>query len=80
MYELIDDKFRRNVELKRKLIGTGNIELIEGNTWKDTFWGVYKGKGRNELGKILMEIRATFMNHKNIFNQNTSIWKSENRI
>ena len=37
---------------------TGDVELIEGNTWGDTFWGMCKGKGRNELGKILMKARG----------------------
>jgi N-glycosidase YbiA len=32
-------------------------ELIEGNTWGDTFWGVCKGVGHNHLGKLLMLIR-----------------------
>ena len=33
-------------------------ELVEGNTWNDTLWGVCEGKGRNILGIILMEIRT----------------------
>ena len=36
---------------------TGDAELIEGNTWGDTFWGVCNGVGENHLGKILMRIR-----------------------
>lgn len=36
---------------------TGDRELVEGNTWGDTFWGVCNGKGLNMLGKILMEER-----------------------
>lgn len=32
-------------------------EIIERNTWNDTFWGVCKDKGENHLGKLLMEIR-----------------------
>lgn len=43
--------------LRDKLLETGNAELIEGNTWKDTFWGVCRGKGENHLGKILMKVR-----------------------
>lgn len=42
------------------LLKTGDEELVEGNTWGDTFWGVCKGKGRNELGKILMKVREEF--------------------
>ena len=33
------------------------MELIEGNVWNDTFWGVCNGKGHNHLGKILMKVR-----------------------
>ena len=40
-----------------KLEDTNGKELIEGNPWKDTLWGVCEGKGRNILGIILMEIR-----------------------
>lgn len=31
--------------------------LIEGNNWGDTFWGVCNGRGKNHLGRLLMEIR-----------------------
>jgi hypothetical protein len=40
------------------LLLTGNAILIASNNSGDDFWGVSKGKGRNELGKILMEIRS----------------------
>ncbi len=39
------------------LIGTGEEELVEGNWWGDTFWGVCRGAGHNHLGRILMDIR-----------------------
>ena len=32
-------------------------EIVERNTWNDTFWGVCNGKGKNHLGKLLMEVR-----------------------
>ena len=41
-----------------QLRNTGDAELIEGNTWGDRFWGVCDGVGENNLGKILMQIRA----------------------
>ena len=44
-------------ELRNKLLMTGDQDLIEGNWWGDTFWGVCRGKGENHLGKILMKIR-----------------------
>ena len=52
-------KFLSDVNLKRALLLTGDAELIEGNTWMDTFWGVdlRTGKGQNYLGRILMAVR-----------------------
>jgi predicted NAD-dependent protein-ADP-ribosyltransferase YbiA (DUF1768 family) len=32
-------------------------EIVERNTWNDTFWGVCNNKGENHLGKLLMEVR-----------------------
>lgn len=43
--------------LRKLLLDTGMAELIEGNWWNDTFWGVCNGVGKNHLGRILMEIR-----------------------
>jgi ribA/ribD-fused uncharacterized protein len=57
MKHIVRDKFTRNNNLKCQLIDTGNAQLIEGNTWNDTDWGVCNGVGKNWLGKILMEIR-----------------------
>lgn len=56
MRDVIKAKFS-NKALMEKLLKTGNAELIEGNNWKDYFWGVCNRKGENWLGKILMEIR-----------------------
>ena len=50
-------KFTQNEELKEKLLATENEELVEGNTWHDTYWGVCNRRGKNKLGKILMRIR-----------------------
>lgn len=59
MREIVFDKFSRNPSLAQKLIATDSTELIEGNKWHDTFWGVdnQTGNGLNWLGKILMETR-----------------------
>lgn len=43
--------------LNKMLLSTGNSELIEGNYWGDTFWGVCRGSGKNILGKLLMQVR-----------------------
>lgn len=45
-------------ELAVMLKATGDEELVEGNWWNDTFWGVCNGVGENNLGKLLMKIRA----------------------
>jgi len=58
MLGLLEIKFRDR-ELRKLLLATGDEELVEGNTWKDTFWGVYNGKGENMLGKLLMALRET---------------------
>jgi len=62
METLIRQKFRNHKDLRIKLLETDNAELIEGNTWGDTFWGIYKGRGENHLGKILMKIRDEIKN------------------
>lgn len=45
-------------ELARKLVDTGDAELIEGNTWGDTYWGMCNDVGENHLGRLLMRVRA----------------------
>lgn len=57
MEDVIFSKFILNSDLKQKLLDTGDLYLEETNCWKDTFWGVYKGTGKNNLGKILMKVR-----------------------
>ena len=57
MRQVTELKFQ-DPDLKKKLIATGNTELIEGNTWGDEVWGVCNGVGTNWLGKILMDVRA----------------------
>lgn len=56
MLELLEIKFSKP-ELQKKLIATGDLELIEDNEWRDTFWGKCHGKGRNMLGRLLMVVR-----------------------
>lgn len=64
---LVFSKFFRDVELRSKLMETGDKYLEETNDWGDAFWGVaMKGttnaywanrKSRNMLGGILTETR-----------------------
>ena len=53
MYEICKAKFSQNPDLADKLAATKDAELIEGNTWGDSIWGVC-----DRLGKILMRVRA----------------------
>ena len=56
MTDLCRIKFQ-DPHMRKLLLDTGDAELIEGNWWNDTFWGVCNGIGQNHLGKILMAIR-----------------------
>ena len=58
MEEILWAKFTQHPDLMRDLIMTRGMDLIETNTWGDTYWGVCKGKGENHLGKLLMKIRG----------------------
>lgn len=57
MFELLIQKFSKSPFLEQ-LLATGDAYLEETNWWKDTFWGVCNGKGKNRLGHLLMEIRS----------------------
>lgn len=56
---LLSQKFVQGSELADRLIETGDAELVEGNSWHDTFWGVCDGVGENHLGRLLMEVRLS---------------------
>jgi ribA/ribD-fused uncharacterized protein len=58
MYDLLLWKFSAP-ELLEKLLDTGDAELVEANTWNDTFWGVDQetSEGENWLGITLMRVR-----------------------
>ena len=64
MDTIVRDKFYRNATLAKLLIQTAPAEIIEENNWGDTFWGVCNGVGDNNLGKILMKVRAEQLAHK----------------
>ena len=52
-------KFLQNKDLKEKLLQTGDANLHEDSP-TDMFWGV---KGKDMLGKLLMEIREDIRKH-----------------
>lgn len=61
------EKFKDD-QLKEMLILTGNDMIIEGNYWHDCWWGQCNcdkcvGKGKNNLGKLLMKIRDELTNN-----------------
>jgi len=63
MEDLVMAKFVDHENLRELLLATGDAEIVESNTWHDIFWGrcvcpQHHGEGRNELGIILMKVRA----------------------
>lgn len=58
MLDLLRSKFSQPY-LREKLLDTGDEYLIEGNTWRDTYWGadLATGVGQNKLGLLLMQVR-----------------------
>lgn len=58
MFDIVMNKFKQNPDLLEKLIKTGTSQSVEGNTWGDTTWGVYRSIGKNYLGRILMQVRV----------------------
>lgn len=66
MTQLVSAKFMTHQELTDRLLETGNARIEEDAYW-DSFWGTGRnGKGRNEMGKILMRLREKLR---------TSIWR-----
>ena len=61
MRKVVKAKFDQNMGIKEKLIATDNRCLIEVNVWKDKFWGVSCGSGKNMLGRILMDLRKEYL-------------------
>lgn len=57
MLDICRNKLQQNPYVKKKLLQTQNLRLVEDSP-KDDFWGWgIKRGGRNELGKIWMKIR-----------------------
>lgn len=52
-------KFSAHADIRAILLGTGDEEIVE-NAPRDYYWGCgASGGGKNMLGRILMEVRAT---------------------
>lgn len=55
---LLMAKVYQHEYVRRKLLATGERELVE-NSWRDDFWGWGPNRdGQNMLGKLWMEVRA----------------------
>lgn len=57
MYYFLRQKFSHGSFLAEALNSTGKCSIVEGNTWRDRFWGMTNGTGSNRLGKLIMKIR-----------------------
>jgi len=58
MREILRAKVEQHEYVKRKLLATGDRELVE-DSWRDSFWGWGPNRdGQNMLGKLWMELRA----------------------
>jgi ribA/ribD-fused uncharacterized protein len=65
MWDLQNQKYT-HPHLRRKLLATGTVQLVEGNYWHDQFWGnctcnrrpICAPKGENRLGVMVMTVRA----------------------
>lgn len=57
MARIIDEKFYQNRDLAEKLLSTGDVYIEETNDWGDVFFGVCDGKGKNHLGRMIMDTR-----------------------
>lgn len=70
MRDLIQKKFSldNQILLVKLLVDTDDSKIIEGNRWKDTFWGMVKEGdtwvGENNLGTLLVERRADYLRKK----------------
>jgi len=61
MEELLRQKFTPGSALADCLVATGNVTIVEGNSWGDKFWGMCDDEGENHLGRLLMKIRRDLL-------------------
>ncbi len=64
MREILRAKVDQHEYVRRKLLQTGDRELVE-NSWRDDFWGWGLNRdGQNMLGKLWMDIRMELQHVK----------------
>lgn len=56
MMRTVRAKFTQHKQLQKILLDTGKKLVVE-DTPDDPYWGVVKGKGKNRMGHLLMELR-----------------------
>lgn len=73
MWYVVFQKFQQNQFLRKNLIETAGMRLVEGNSWNDKYWGAVPKElavgdtnttvfdGENRLGLILMQIRRILL-------------------
>lgn len=71
MGKIVYCKFSQNLTMADKLIATGDAVLIEGNWWRDDYWGMVRDpqgnwQGENYLGRILMAVRKILVNTRKL--------------
>lgn len=60
MRGVLEAKFSMNADLQRELLATGDATLVEASKM-DSFWGTgARGKGKNMLGQLLIEVREKY--------------------
>lgn len=65
MRDILRAKVEQHEYVRRKLLATGDRELIE-DSWRDDFWGWGPSRdGQNMLGKLWMEVRAELTANSN---------------
>lgn len=63
MQTLLEQKFQLP-QYRDMLLATGHAQLVEGNTWGDTYWGMVNGAGQNKLGLMITAIRTRLQQEK----------------
>lgn len=62
MKEILICKVNQHEYVKKKLLQSGDREIVE-DSWRDSYWGWGEDrKGKNHLGKLWMEVRELFIN------------------
>jgi N-glycosidase YbiA len=57
MYQAVCKKFMTHTDIQAILLATGDAQIVE-NSPRDAYWGCGPdGKGQNQLGKTLMQVR-----------------------